>query len=466
MNHPELDFIFGDGSSGDTPDARAISSSLEFVRSQDHLALFSEGATGRKLTAWQAYHSFGLNVLKQVAEDGVAIIVCDESEPGATIKQQREKIGLSLKDLSKEAGITERQVKDAESGHTRSPIQVLEKICTILGLDEQLISFVSGSGGDEALAARLRKKPGNDVVFTAHTVAALHEASWVIRATHKLASWLGHGESKYLPQFVQNSNYGHPGYPAWNHGYYLASKAREILGLDSIEPIKSLRSLCAELLNIPLIQLDLGQRIAGATISNNAIRGIVVNVTGSNDNVWVQRMTIAHELGHLLWDPDSRLQSVKVDTYDELNNAGAFTDFVEQRANAFAVEFLAPRVGVRDIFHSFTSPSEGVKGVMAHFGISYTTACHHIKNSTYGEFFPPEIGDFNPDDEWQGRELFTNVYFPIKSTPSSRRGLFAQYVVESEQKRFISDDTAAAYLGCDDIGEYAEARDAVLSAFS
>ena len=60
--------------------------------------------------------------------------------------------------------------------------------------------------------------------------------------------------------------------------------------------------------------------------------------------MWIRRATLAHELGHLLYDPDSRLQNVCVDSYigSRKDPQTYESDFVEQRANAFAIAFLAP----------------------------------------------------------------------------------------------------------------------------
>lgn len=46
----ELDLVFGPTSVGDTPEERATTSSVKFVRSQIQLAPYSEGATGRVLS--------------------------------------------------------------------------------------------------------------------------------------------------------------------------------------------------------------------------------------------------------------------------------------------------------------------------------------------------------------------------------------------------------------------------------
>ncbi len=74
-----------------------------------------------------------------------------------------------------------------------------------------------------------------------------------------------------------------------------------------------MRELVEHRLGIPIIQVKLPPAIAGATISSHGQRGIVLNVRGVNTNVWIRRTTLAHELAHILFDPDAKLESVRVD---------------------------------------------------------------------------------------------------------------------------------------------------------
>ena len=85
-----------------------------------------------------------------------------------------------------------------------------------------------------------------------------------------------------------------------------------------------------------------------------------MNLHGDNQNPLVRRATIAHEFAHLLYDPDEYLNKVTVDTYEGLEyNPKIGPDIadsehyhVEQRANAFAISFLAPK-GVENFAADF-----------------------------------------------------------------------------------------------------------------
>ena len=94
-----------------------------------------------------------------------------------------------------------------------------------------------------------------------------------------------------------------------------------------------------------------------------------------------------NELGHLLFDPIQRLERVRVDTYqsNELDAQSDSIDCVEQRANAFAIAFLAPMDAVRDMIETPIS-IDSLESVMSKFGISHTASMHHVCNSLYRQF--------------------------------------------------------------------------------
>lgn len=258
---------------------------------------------------------------------------------------------------------------------------------------------------------------------------------------------------------VQKSdNYGSYQSPAWRVGYRLAQDARAALNLGN-NPIPSMRELVEKRLGIPVIQAGMNPVIAGATVANtdeegNEVRGVVLNINGENAKVWVRRATLAHELGHLLYDPDSELKIVRVDSYqnsqsDPQIQQTHYTDFVEQRANAFAIAFLAPLESVREIT-SIPVKQEDVDRVMSKFGISHTAARYHIGNCHYRQYEVPEDSSMAaPSDEWKAAEDFAVDYFPLRDTSNQRRGKFSGLVADAYEKDLISEDTAALYLQCD-----------------
>jgi hypothetical protein len=341
----QLESVFGIGSKGATPQERAASSDKKFVRSQILLAEDSEKATGHRMSASEALRLYGWELLFKVAQDRSAALVTEPNEPAKTLKARRHALNLKVRDVARSAGIPPNIVEGAEVPGRVTPIRHLERIAQALALNEQFLGYVSGARGDELLGVRLREfSQANDARhFSPSDVLALAEAAWVITTQSELLRLRGKPSQKNLrDQFIPDGDYS---YPTFRRGYVLASTTRELLNIGPTDPIPNLKRLVEETLGIPVVQQSLANRFAGATLANRADRGIVVNEQGQNSNVWVRRMTIAHELGHLLWDPDSRLNKLKVDQYDELQTdyrTTSMKDPVEIRTNAFSISFLAP----------------------------------------------------------------------------------------------------------------------------
>lgn len=460
--------IFGDSSSGRTAEERARTSNREFVRSQDHLALANNKSTGRRLTAWEAFQAFGLPKLEEALEYGTAVLVAAPKEPADSIRKCREDRGLAIEDVARAIAVDKEQIQNAEDPKRTNPIELLERIAMALGLDERQLSSQPADENDDRLGVRLRKLKDSNPAFTPKTVMALDESAWVIQKQILLSQWIEEKTDLRKLGFETDSRYGDKSYPAWEYGYDLAHSTRRNLGLKDDEPIRSLRDLVEATLKIPLVNLELPTQFAGATIANGLARGIAVNTKGLNQNEWVRRATIAHELGHLLWDPDERLQSLVVDTFADIEETPPQHkhDFVEARANAFAIEFLAPKQFALEVFRSNRHESAGLREVMEHFGVSFTSAKFQVWNAT--ERAKPlqsySVSDVEPTDDWKASESYTVDYFRPEEVPVSRRGRFAWYVVEAMKQKLITMDSASLFLGCSE-EQLAESAEQILSLY-
>lgn len=454
-----LDAVFGVDSIGDTPADRAQTSKIIFVRSLDQIAFDSHKATGRRLTAGEALDAYGWDVLAEVGAEGAALICAGPRAAGNALRARREALNLGSKHVASRAAVDVKLVERAERTDPRVPIRVYERIGRVLGLDERFISVHPNPSGNDALAVRLRILSVDDIArMTPTVVTGLGEAAWVASVQARLERTLG--LAGRIREFSPSYQYGEPGYPAYYQGYFLAGQAREILGFGNGPLPVSLREICEDDLGLPLIQMELGEQIAGATIqvttgytdtsegdTEHLVRAIVINLSGRNRNTFVRRSTLAHELGHLLYDPPSRLNQLRVDDYEEVEkNADQVVDFVEQRANAFGVEFIAPQTAVRDVYLS--SVQEGVDRVIDSFGISFTAARYQIWNALdRGTSFEElKASCVQPSVEWQASESYATDFHPIPSIPLSRAGRFSAVVVRSAIESVISWDTAAEYL--------------------
>ncbi len=464
----DLTFAFGPEAEGcSSAEAAARRSSREFVRGEGGLAVYDAARkpTGHVLTAWEALTSFGLDVLEEAVEHGSAILKRTTNSTAKALKDRREAIGLTQASVRRAAKVSEPEVRVAESNPSKTPFRNLERIAFVLGLDERLIAFKDSPGGDSGLAYRLktllRENTGGSSGISAGTALLFSEAASIIRVQSRLQEWLEIQDE--WNEFKPNSDYGSPQNQAYKIGYRLAEDARRILRLGE-SPIESMRDLVEKRLGIPVIQARLPSSIAGATVSTTdeagrEFRGVVLNTVGENEKVWIRRATLAHELGHLLYDPDASLNNVRVDSYSDNRKdpENSETDFVEQRANAFAIAFLAPNEAVRkDTQPPFSE--ESVAHLMRKFGISHTAARYHICNCHYSAYdVPRSVDNVIPSDEQRAAENFAVDYFPVPGTPDQRRGRFAGLVLECYEKGLISRDTGALYLGCS-VGDFQEHR--------
>lgn len=460
-----IESVFGSQFGHLTAPEAAQRSGLQFVRSGSELGVFeaSRNPTGHLLTAWEALHAYGLDKLEEACEYGSAVLV-GPSGIESTLHRRARELGLQHSTVAREAGFPPEVVQRARRLAPDNDIGDLERIGFVLGLDELRLGYQSPATGDDALAIRLRtlRPPqANDAKrLSARAVLTFAHAASVIRTQQRLQSWLN--PVRHAPRFSPEEDYGSAARPAYRIGYALAEDARKILGLSDFS-IESMKNLVETKLGIPVIQAELPRRIAGATIAvsdsqHEDVRGIVLNTVGANENVWVRRATLAHELGHLLFDPIQRLNQIQVDTYEsnEMDPQGGSIDYVEQRANAFAISFLAPMEAVRELTPT-PLRSESIRNVMSTFGISHTAARYHTFNSHYRKYpLPQDQPTLGPSDEQTAAENFTLDYFPISHTPIVRRGRFCAVVNASYEQGYISIDSAAKYMCCNR-KEYEEA---------
>ena len=454
-----LSDIFGGDVDSLPPEEAARRSKTLFVRGRVQLAEYEEGsgATGQIISAWEAYQAYGLEKLEEVVDYGSAIMLTAPRSSANAVQRRREALGLKRESVSRRLGVSMQELEEPESGSRDLSAAVVEKVGFNLGLDENQIGFRRADRPDAAISTRLKilqaESPGAGLrALSPNAVLAFAEAASISRVQNRLRSWLGLASTP--GEFEPSTNYGGPDNPAWNVGYLLAMQARQKLGLGC-GPITSMRELAEETLGVPVIQARLPVGVAGATVAtthhDGEHRGIVLNTVGPNENPLVRRATLAHEFGHLLFDPPSELESVRVDSYRTLDsNPYEMVDsyYVEQRANAFAIAFLAPLDAVR----AAAPPPIGLEDialVMERFGISHTAAKFHVHNAHHrNEDIPEDASSASPSESWRSAEDYALDYFPIESTPPQRRGRFAGLVAESAARGLISIHSAANYLLC------------------
>ena len=262
----QLTFIFGPDIEGLSAEDAAKRSTRSYVRGEGGIAVYEESRnpTGHVLTAWEAYTTFGPEILEEAVEYSSAILRETVNATGDALRERREELGLSPKSVMRAARVSQGDVETAELSPHKVSIQKLERIAFALGLDERFLSFKKDPRGDAGLAYRLRtlqtERSGPLGAISEGTALLFAEAASVIRVQHRLQNWLGLGMGS--DRFAPVEDYGSPGMPAWRVGYNLAERARVTLHLGD-SPIRSMRELVEERLGIPVVQARLPGRIAG-----------------------------------------------------------------------------------------------------------------------------------------------------------------------------------------------------------
>ena len=439
-----MDAVFGPGD-GTEPRDRARQSSRVFVRGLDLLTVERSGKeTGRRLTALEALDAYGYEKLCEVAREGSGILTSSVHAVGRTLRNRREELGLPLTSLASRAGLS-RDVVTALEQSRRRPIREYERAARILGLDERQLSFNELPTENERIAVRLRTLSEQLPSLSPSTVANLSEAAWVAMTQVRLERQLELADPDYV--FEESHDFGGLGGPAYEVGYDLAQRVRDRLGLDE-NPIPSMRALAEDTLGFTVIQANLDEDVAGATIETDGHRAIVLNLIGRNSQAAVRRSTLAHELCHILFDPSADLNSLRVDNYEDLDRRPDQTaDRVEQRANAFSIELLAPQAAAVERYRN----NENLfRAVLDYFGVSFTAGRYQVWNGLDRSVPLESIKAPHrpPEQDWDGKETFTVDYHPVRALGDvpARAGKFSAVVVRAARDGIISWDTAGEWL--------------------
>ncbi len=451
----KLDAVFGTESSGDSPEKRAETSHHRFVRSQHQLSVYREGATGRVVNAQEALRTAGWESLQGIADNHAIPLLVRSDEPYRSIEKQLRNLGLSLKEVTRKVRWSNETTRRFEL-KKQVPFRDLERLARTIGLESDKLGITTDAGADIETGVRLRTYRNSDPKrFTVSTVLGLAETAWTIQKQFDLAKLIGRQDESAIQSlgFEPSAAYGSPLTKTYQEGYRLARKARELLGIPSDAPIASVKELIEVKLCIPVIQLEIHSELAGATVSSNSYRGIAINLNGDNFNPLARRMTMAHELGHLLWDPDQRLNRLVVDKYDSIIEDAVTSrsplDAVERRANAFAIEFLAPGDAIVKLFTEAGGGVSGLEKLIITFGISKTAAANHLMNASHNKIDVTEIGlPSISTDEWEAAESLAVPLFDPQTVPVSRRGRFSYYVLKAYEDERISADTASSLYQC------------------
>ena len=170
---------------------------------------------------------------------------------------------------------------------------------------------------------------------------------------------------------LREANAPHP----WEQGYWLANWMRARLGLATAERCDPAMLLTQWHVHVGAgdLRSDHLDAVAcwgqvGPAIMLNRRPGAKVSAMPR------RRITLAHELGHLLVDRQGAFPVAEV-------LGGSADPFAEQRARAFAAELLLPRQAAREVYHASENLTNTLNQLQQHFGVSKQVAAYQLKNS-------------------------------------------------------------------------------------
>lgn len=313
------------------------------------------------------------------------------------LRRLRERASLSVGDMGALVGVSSDEVIRAEQGPRLVEPELLARYAVALGMSERDVLMGEEPGAVALLFRSMRERgasPGplvrsgqetlGDFVRCVRDVGRLRRS--LGEAPEGPPAWLGELRPAPLPAKTE----------LHEQARRLAAELREYLGLGPDECVASMRALIGRLGIVTMFvepeQLD--PQIDGAALLD-PYPAILVNLVGGGDKWWRTRMTLAHELCHLLHDRLALdpLRPGRFFLFSPFKPDHARTpnwqlterfEEIEVRANAFAGDFLAPTQGVcRLVGDDDPTAIATIQRICAHFMIGPTTAVNRLQN-TFG----------------------------------------------------------------------------------
>ena len=306
----------------------------------------------------------------------------------ASLSEARAAAGLSLEQLAEASNLEVATLRALEAGEEQPNSEQLDRISLMFGV--RPLDFVTGSAA-KGPATLLLKSSANAGKASLERLLSLNwgqgigEFFRVARDLRDLNETLG-CPRKELPADL--TAHLADKQQAENEGARLADAVRERLGLGD-KKIDSMRDLL-EGLGVAVVWTD-PEEFAKAVDGSSTVDPmptVLVNLVGGHDQFWRNRMTMAHELCHILFDLKQGGAEAMVSPDVGLNEQGrrgarwnlfeGFED-IESRADAFAACFLAPRRGVQRAVAGIPPASEqAIRRVGKKYGVGRTVAINRL----------------------------------------------------------------------------------------
>ncbi|MCC6554056.1 MAG: ImmA/IrrE family metallo-endopeptidase [Polyangiaceae bacterium] len=323
-------------------------------------------------------------------------------DDAAVLRTARERAHLSQQTMAGLIGIDASSIERLERGEQAASPELLDRYAQLFGLHLEQLMDGEAAHAPAMLLFRYLHQRGPDAEALAEIGAypVLGEFLRSVRDVAELRMLLGEAAGPDAALEVLAGLRARPlaeleGRELFREAGWLAKAVRHKLNLG-VAPIPSMIELLEQRLGVELFWVSPDQLDADidAACTLLPIPAVMVNLVGGEGRWWRTRMTLAHELCHLLFDR-SRLDPAwprglflfsprrgddglredrqpHIRLPDELEHA-------ERRANAFAACLLAPDEGVRALVNGLgPTTEEAVTAVCQHYQIGRTTAINRL----------------------------------------------------------------------------------------
>lgn len=293
----------------------------------------------------------------------------------------RERQRFSLEHLAEVSGVPAPTLAALEQGHPGITTAQLDDVASALELD--LVALLSGREVARPVPSIfMRHTPMQDFDYADAAVLddAIHEARQLtdLHTSLRERPWPLEAALFVARAAAADS----PSAPA-KDGYRLAREVRHWLSLDGAAAPDA-RALLEERFGIAvLVRAFKSTRVTAVGVRSGPAAAVVLRAGDPEraKNPLLARVHLAHELCHLLFDPSTGGLHIVIDAVaDRVEHAA------EQRARAFAAEFLLPLEGLTALFgppldvNETSKALELVARARSHFGTPHEIAAHHLCN--------------------------------------------------------------------------------------
>lgn len=374
------------------------------------------------------------------------------------LKEVREQlVCLGLDFVSRHSGIERQRLAALEQGEATPTVDELERLAHLYGIDADILEYepIDLAPGD-GVACLTSAPEFRDIGDTVR--AKIIAAASAARDLVQLESMLGKNGLRWdhFPRELPRWKPLRDRHPApFREGARYAQQLREHLGLGK-DPITSLHRLIQESFSsIAVLHARLSVHGPAGLAFVDRLRGptIVLNCDGKNENPCVRRVSLAHELCHLLIDWSRQEPLAMISGY--LSDDGLE---VEQRANAFAIRLLCPESVIAQVTQEVDRQDiVRVLAALSPFGLPYAAIRLYLKNQAgwdlplHPEAHYHQYLDFQ---KWSIDESEATLeHFPLSDVPPERRTHVARLAAEAFSRGLLTRASFASYLGVSSLVE-------------